>query len=480
MAKEEKQVIIVPESESEPKSYWSLVKYGKYTWKHKWWVLGATVLCGVAGLLVTKFAVNPSKAKHNSEFSLNLAIEVEKDKQGKVIGERFINGQPFNYSEIISKEALSKVKNSKEEYKNINVDKIFEKGGISISIKNIDEKTLSDNLTHYVLVANSSYFSSDSQAQSFISDVVNLQKVRNENAIKSFEVKNFISSDLPSFEFVHQLQNIESQYDAINGMYQDLVESFPSTAVIGEGKTIQTEYASFTNKFKFGSGTVISDLSGQLVTNGYVKYTPGEEAEKIAEVREQSEGYKEALRKNINAIASYNNNLTSLINSAVITPEDNAYFKKVLELENNIEKLQLENSELLKTLKINGYDNTDLNVTTLTHAEINAIAESATSGVLYHLANPTIGDWASKCVAFGEQIAQVSEDLKTYRVASTDVFHTAYLNYQNQINFYTPGVVSSSGGIPSAVVAVVAAVVGLLASSLIVTAIEISKEKEAK
>lgn len=480
MAKEEKQVIVIPEDGNNQKSYWSLVKYGKYTWKHKWWVLGATVLCGVAGLLITKFAVNPNKAKLNGEFSLNLAIETEKDKDGVVLSERFINGEQFNYSEIISKENLNTVKLSDEKFSGINVDKMYEKGAIGIAIKSFDEKTKSDDLTHYQIVANSSYFSSATQAQEFITTLINLQKVRNENAISTFQIENYLASDSSTYEFLHQLENLESQYSAINTAYVDLLANFPSSAVVGDNKTIQSEYNAFVNQFKVGSGTVITELNGQLVTNGYVKYTPGQEEVKKAEVTAQSEAYKQSLRSNINALSTYKENLQTLITSAVITPTDSNYFKKVLELESNIEKLQTENSGLLRALKINGYENTDVDVTTLTNAMVDAMTVSTSRGVLYHLSNPTLDNWDKKCTAYATELEVVSTALKSYRSSANSVFHTVYLNYQNQVNFYTPGVVSESGGISSALVAVIAAVVGLVASSLIVTAIQISKDKEEK
>ena len=480
MANEEKQVIVIPENNADnQKSYWSLVKYGKFTWKNKWWVLGTTVICGVAGLLITMFGINPSKQQLNSEFSLKLAIETEKDANNVVVSERFINGEQFNYSEIISKTNLETVKALNEKYSGINIDKIFEKGGISISIKSFDEKTKSDNLTHYQINANGSYFPNASVAQEFITDLINLQKSRNVAAISSYQLENYLGTDPSSYEFVHQLENLESQYNAIDSTFKDLLTDFPSSAVVGEGKTIQSEYNAFVNQFKVGSGTAVSDLNGQLVTNGYVKYTPGQEAQKILEVTNQSESYKQSLRNNINLRSSYKTNLDSLISSAVITPTDSNYFKKVLELEGKIEKVDSESTSLLRALKINGYDNTDVDVTTLTNDMVNAMTVSSTRGVLYHLANPTVDNWDQKCLTFASELQSVTSSLNTYRTTTNNVFHTVYLNYQNNINFYTPGIVAATSGISSALVAIIAAVVGLIASSLIATAIEISKEKEA-
>lgn len=479
MAKEEKSVIIA--SGAEGASYWSLGNYGRSTWKHKWWVLGSTVLVGLAGFLVMKLAINPSRSVATSKYSYNLATEVD-EKDNTV---HYLDGEVFNYAEAISAENLLKVKESSADYSSIDVEKMVKNNDISVKENEKSEKNPNEETT-YTLTVKSKYFANNTQMASFVKDVVSTLQEKSNAAISSYTVDKTISAKFSSLEFDQQIAALTNQYKNIELAYNELSEKFTSSAKLEEG-SLSEAITDFKESYKEGSDTVFAKLSNQIYQYGLAMI--GEDqtiADKVDSLKAQAENYKTTLKSNVQMRKVYSTELSSLSSAATIINNSSTDFtKELVELSKNIAAIDANNTELISSLRIYGYTDGNVDVTTLTVSAIDAFEYNTgeaycKSGIIYKLANAA--DPAEKkadCIAFGAILSDYAKQLvEDDLVTVNNNHHYLYNTYNNKVNFYNSGIVEESGSISSILIAGIAAVVGFAASSLVVTAIEISKAKE--
>lgn len=479
MAKEEKSVIIA--SGVEGASYWSLGNYGRSTWKHKWWVLGTTVVAGLAGFLVIRLAINPSRSVATSKYSYNLATVI--DEEAKTV--HYLDGEVFNYAEAISAENLLKVKDSNKDYASIDVDKMVKNNDISVRENEKNEKN-PDEETTYTLTVKSKYFANNAQMSSFVKDVVSSLQEKSNTAINSYTVDKAISSKFSSLEFDQQVAALSKQYRNIEVAYNELSEKFSSSAKLKDG-SLSEAITDFKEAYKEGSDTVFAKLSSQIYQDGLAMIKEEESLDsKVLSLKTQAENYKTTLKNNVQLRKVYSTELASLSSAATIINNSSTDFtKELVDLSKNIASLDASNTELISSLRIYGYTDGNVDVTTLTVSAIDAFKyddaqEFCKSGIIYKLANAA--DPAKKkadCIAFGTTLSQYAEQLVDVDLATVNEnHHYLYNTYNNKVNFYNSGIVEESGSLSSILIAGIAAVVGFAASSLVVSAIEISKAKE--
>ena len=476
MAKEEKQVIVLPNGEGENKPYWTIANYGRCTWKHKWWVLGSTALVTLAAFLVVRLAVNPSRTYASSKYSYNLATQVDED--GTV---RYLSGEIFNFTDVLSRENLEAVKNSSKDYASIDVNKMVDNNHISVVENEKSEKNPNEETT-YTLKVRASYFSSNDQMRNFVNDVVYSLQNKSNEAIKQFTVDKTITNKFSTLEFDQQIIILNNQYKNIEDTYTDLAEKFTSSAKLAEG-SLSDAMTDFKETYKEGSDTVFSKLSASIYNEGLAVIPTTIDA-KVTSLKTQAENYKTTLKNNVALRKVYSNEIDTLTSPTMINNASTDYTKKLLELSESIAKIDTSDTSLIESLRIYGYTDGNVDATTLTNTIIDGFVYDelqpyCQSGIIYKLANaanPT--EKKAACDAFGAELKTYAEQLLEDVEIVNGVHHYLYNTFNNKVNFYTPGIVSTTGNISNVLITLVAAAVALVASSLIATAIEISKQKE--
>lgn len=159
---------------------------------------------------------------------------------------KYANGTIFNFYDIPSLENLKKVKASKKEYENINVELLAE--GITIEL---DEDV-------YQMIVKGSFFQSETQAKAFIEDLI---RIPYENALNlnfnfsvnltGYETANKVSTKLDYLK--SQLNLITQGYHGMIGYFGDIqqlssllreVEVFAANDVLSE-----YEYLAYKNAY---------------------------------------------------------------------------------------------------------------------------------------------------------------------------------------------------------------------------------------
>lgn len=119
------------------------------------------ILFGVIFVLISlliAFVYNPLNVKYEISFNYSW-IGIEND--------RYSNKEAFNYYDIISREKINNVKESNSLYKQINIDKV------------LDNIEIYKNEKDYKIIIKGECFSNDSQAESFLIDLIYLPYNKN-------------------------------------------------------------------------------------------------------------------------------------------------------------------------------------------------------------------------------------------------------------------------------------------------------------
>ena len=184
----------------------------------KWLALIIAVAITVIGSLVLILGYNPSKTEYVSTFSVNLVKqETETSPGNKTIQYIYPNGQIFNFRELTARSNIESIRKSSEEFADIDVEKMYKTGGISIA-QNVD--SASGDVT-YTLRIQTKFFPSSPVASNFINCIVNTPG----NAIKSW-VNSQSSQAQTSFDAKSgneaKMQYINSLIEAIGQRFSKL------------------------------------------------------------------------------------------------------------------------------------------------------------------------------------------------------------------------------------------------------------------
>ena len=353
---------------------------------------------------------------------------------------------------------------------------------ISVIENEKSEKNPNEETT-YTLRVKSKYFSSNEQMASFVRDVISSLQNKSNEAIKSYTVDKTISAKFSTLEFDQQIIALNNQYKNIETTYNDLSEKFSSSAKLESG-SLSDAITDFKEEYKEGSDTVFSKLSASIYRDGLAIISTTID-DKVASLKAQAENYKSTLKNNIALRKVHSNELDTLLSaSSIVNNSSNEYTKKLIELSDSVAVLDNANTDLVESLRILGYTDGNISVTTLTIAQIDnflydPLQEYCQNGIIYKLDNaPVEAEKKADCDAFGNTLKDYSEKLLEDLEKANNIYHYLYSTYNNKVNFYNSGIVEESGAISSILIAGIAAVVGFAASSLVVTAIEISKAKE--
>ena len=473
---EKKNVIIFQDESGKKTSKWSWEKCGRGIKRHKWWVIGTTIVVGALGLLANEFVLNRQTQKLNARYIYNLATEVD-EKTGV---ERYIDGSLFNYASVISKANLEDVKNSNDAFAKINVAKIVKDNAINIT-KEINyqfdenDKPIKETRTvEYTITAKAKYFPTKEVGKEFIEAVIASPVASSSKAIKNYSVTSYIDDDFASLTLNQKVRLLKSQYKTIEETFENLEKKFSSSAVGNEnGDTINKLFVNFKTKNSTGSSTKVDSLMGALYANSYVDYKEGEEAKIAAQIDALCKSYAQVYSNKQSDLNSLKSSLTALSNTSLIqtVTDGSEYLDTIIKLNEQILLLEDEIEDVAKVLNYGGYY--------LNSDGVFVFDNTDTTNAIYHL-NHLTPEWVNGCKAFVEDLQATTTSLQADCEKTTAVYRYSYENYQNSVTIQETGSVQVKGGITMFVGLAAGLVLGFAVSTFVVTAIEVYKKEEEK
>lgn len=472
---ENKNVIIFQDESGKKGNKWTLAKVGSAIKHFKWWVIGATVLTGVFGLLGVELLLNKQSQRLSARYVYNLATEIEEETGI----ERYVDGSIFNYAGVISNANLESVKGSNEKFAKINTNQIVRDNAISV-VKEInyqfdenDKPIKETKSVEYTITASAKYFPNSEIGKDFIKAVISSACEDSTRAINNFSVVSYIDSSFDDSSIIQQNYLLKKQYSAIDTCYSKLIKRFGDSAFGNEqGQSLGNMYVSFKSQNSSGTSSMVDALSGALYANAYVDYEAGHETELITEITQQSMAYEQIYYSKVGDLNNLKSALETLTSTQLIQTmsEENEYIEKIIDLNEKIINLQDEVDDVIRVLNYGGYylDKVDGKFKFDSADETNAI---------YHL-NHLTPEWIQGCQDFVAAVNSCEDTLKNEVSKSTQAYRFAYIHYQNSASLLDTGNVQLKGGLNMFIGLAAGIILGFAVSTIICSSIEVNKKEE--
>jgi hypothetical protein len=478
--KPNKQVLVIQNDDDEDNTphRWTWAKYGHQINVYKWWVLGITVVCIVAGYLVVHFGVNPSKETVTSQFGYN-NIALTSDGNG---GGSYVDGTTFDYHNIISSSNIKAVKEAnKTEFGSVDTDGLIEKG-ISIALDqttNTAGDVVISSPNTYTITATMKYFGSQNTAKDFINALIEIPNTTAQEAVTTNKATNAFLSTFDSQEYEDQLSVLRSQYNILLSRLNTVqaVGGSESTVINASGLTIAQEINIFKENYIYSGNSIFDYLDGQLLAHQFVSYTHTADgrADKISALEAQADASIARIKETFNYQSIYEEQLNNLkTNGQIVT--NSQYAEQIAALNDKVTSLKLERQTISTSLKKYGYSVPD----TLTKDNVSSIVlDPSADGKIQHLQNPETDNWETKCTEFSNTINKYKTLLSGDDMdIANSAYQYVYKNKKNTVTYSYAGIINASGHVSGLIGVAVGLLVGFLGSSLICAAIGISKDEE--
>lgn len=450
--------------EVETSSSFTFKNYVSSIKKYKWWVVGATALSAVIGYLGFKFVLNPIRSVFSGTYKYELAGKVEENGSY-----RLIDGTTFEYQDIVSKDVLDAVKNSKEEYKKIDVDKIYKSN--AIVVERLLESSTSETSVDvsYKITAKTNAFPRGEIGKEFIKDLVNYPKQASTKAIENCSIISYIDDSTKNESFEKQIYALKNQYNAIVGSYKELSTDFTGMTSTGEeGQSISSAFNSFLSRYTDGSIDSVKVLEGKMYSDFYVNYVAGQETTKINEIKLLCESYATSKNSIDGEIKIKEDRLDALLGARPFEAASQDHVKEIMELNEKVIELKETSDRLVNQLHYYGFYYNEgtkkWEDQSGTHPCVLAYLDSAPLG------------WPERNTAFKNDLSNLLDSLSAERESATKVYKNVYSLHRNKVSMTGSGYISTDKHISSVVGAVGLAVVGFVVTTLITTAVYVSKK----
>ena len=472
-----KKVIIVEGNEDKKKKNWTWGRYFSFTWKHKYWVLGFSILGTLAGLLGVKYGYNASKETASITFQACFPTIVNEETNK----ETYFDGDDFNLLSLVSKSNLEAVKASSSSFKGINIDEVLSKGAITISrVETTAEKENSNEPVYYVLSGNVSRLGGKNSSKDFITLLIENEKKRAEAALDAYKIESCFSSSFSSLYLPERNKQLLNQYNLLDKKYNYLLSYFGPSYYVDDNLTLSSSYSSFVSSHYDSSSFDISSLIYEMQANSYAYFEEGKQLEVASNYEIKGLNYIESAKEIAGKIDVVSDQIDSLSKSQSYIGSESELANKIIELTDQKANLQTSLGETLRELKYLGFESSSsVEITSLSTVEdmSSIVLSSGTGGVIQKLRETDetlFNAYKSKCDSYIARIEAMKEQLESETSTLEKHLKSLYLRYSD---FYSirNGAVLVSGGISSILGAFAGLVLLYILTSLICSGIEISK-----
>lgn len=452
--------------------------------RFKWWVLGATAVSTLAGYLLVNFWVNKNREQLKSEFSYSINLHTDKlpDNSDISYGELtkyLADNSIYDYSDIISGAHLDAVKQSKEEYKNINTKALLESGAIQLErmayTDSVTGKTIPLYPERYSLTVKASFFKNASQGKAFIKDLIDYELVIASKANNSYEIPYYINDSFASMSLNDKLSLLDKQYNIVDETYKTLLKEFAEGSLVSENTTLGNRYNSFHQSNSSGAFTKFGEMKDEYYLYHYV--TPGVDTPESLIYK--AEEYKNNIKDSLISISVNEASLENLIQTTTIitNAKENELQEKILELTEDINEEKMNVYNYANELKNLGYlvpaNSTEITLNTIENIVLND-ATDAEGSIQYLQGKNTPANWEENCLKFVTKVNESVPGLQKDTNDCTSSYHFLYNTYKNRANYYTTNFAVLQNSFNPIYGLIIGLVAGYVVSSLIVMAIHIN------
>ena len=413
----------------------------------------------VAILVLGVFGIHYLYTKPNQIYTGSVTYQFKGSTEGL-----YPNGTTFDYRTMIEPEQLEAIKNSKEEYANIDIDKMLEKNAISVSLltgqaTNENGETVTVDLPNYVSIqCSASYFDNETQAKNFLKDVLDAPNNLANSLYEAIDFESNLTLANVSLTYEDQIDYLILQRDLVIENYEELSSVFGRNAYTDKNST-STITQTLTSIKSFFTTNNLSSLQTLATNEQYVKSA--------------QEGEITQLTNELNRlVAEYNSNLNQINNLQTewdkITNSGSTIISSPNDFLTAIYELTTANSKL--------YDRIE------TLSQKLGYTLSTSSGKLVLNKNEGEQTYKEATESFKTQLNTITTNLTTYTEQLQLTTEYLYTNYAKPIYTLT-SVVEISGGLNiilnGAISFVVAAILACVIAG-IKGNIDIKKEEQNK
>lgn len=242
--------------EEEEKGGISIGEIFRAIWSQKVVALIVLLVITILGTAILKFGYSSITEEYVSKFTVNISTS----SSGIFY---YPDGTRRNYLDLVSLDNLNDVKDSNSEYANINVEKMYEKGDIRITMVvdtvESDDTNISYSVLTFELGAKSKYFESSKTATKFISDIIKTpyREIKSwlnkliDNMTIGYNEK--LGNDLKLSYVTDQLYSAQSRISSLegyNGTALLTLSNMLLTARTMSGELLQNHYESSVEALK--------------------------------------------------------------------------------------------------------------------------------------------------------------------------------------------------------------------------------------
>ena len=410
-------------------------------------------------LVLGVFGIHYLYTKPNQIYTGSVTYQFKGSTEGL-----YPNGTTFDYRTMIEPEQLEAIKNSKEEYANIDIDKMLEKNAISVSLltgqaTNENGETVTVDLPNYVSIqCSASYFDNETQAKNFLKDVLDAPNNLANSLYDAIDFESNLTLANVSLTYEDQIDYLILQRDLVIENYEELSSVFGRNAYTDKNST-STITQTLTSIKSFFTTNNLSSLQTLATNEQYVKSA--------------QEGEINQLTNELNRlVADYNSNLNQINNLQTewdkITNSGSTIISSPNDFLTAIYELTTANSKL--------YDRIE------TLSQKLGYTLSTSSGKLVLNKNEGEQTYKEATPEFKTQLNTITTNLTTYTEQLQSTTEYLYTNYAKPIYTLT-SVVEISGGLNiflnGAISFVVAAILACVIAG-IKGNIDIKKEEKNK
>ena len=244
----------------------SLLELLKVMLGRKLVLLITTVLTAIIGTILILFVYNKQTQNYSATFSYSDSI---------LMSGNYVDGSSFNYKSLITENNLKEIKNSSSAFKSINIDKLIDNDGISISVNNTDTTNELLNEKTYTIFLRGKFFKSTSQAKKFVNAVAETATNTNAQIVSNLTSDSNLTSYANSNKFEIKVQYLIEQLDMLDEKYETMIENY-GDLVLSSGKTVSAIQNELDTYFK---NHKLSSLDTEIRSNIYVYNYAENEAE---------------------------------------------------------------------------------------------------------------------------------------------------------------------------------------------------------
>lgn len=265
------------------------------------------------------FVYNYAKTSYTAEFDYVIPSLIETTtEEGVVTNVSYLDGTPFNINGVVTLSNLQRVKESNEDFKNIDVEKIYKESEISAS-------KLEDMEYPYTISIKKKYFESEEQARDFFAELIRYPLIVSQDLVNSTNNNAYLTqarkSDISLDEVIN---NLIYQADYIISTYDALIEESPDVYVQYNGLVKFNELKNLASSRIDSLGLTL--LLSEVESNHYVRNLSDPNVQ--AELNTKYSNLKAEAEKLDSIVTNYKNMMSNI---SVINEEQFTEFIKAVD-----------------------------------------------------------------------------------------------------------------------------------------------------